>query len=355
MNLKQAKSKLDTVIKKGRVHFYKPFQIAEILRRHRLGELDDLSDLDSYKNPSIQWRNEVSNELVGRSSTSSAQYQHNLFSDNACPPEALEALGNHNKNSKGEVEVYIYKMFESKVSSIGEILSLIRGATPETFDLGKFIETFELKPGLKRSIDKVFEITVYALFSTVVRALRLQVSLVVGNADPNLVNEFSDFLEKVVGLKKGTTSIVLTANLFRLGSTNAADRGLDIVANFGPAIQVKHLTLDADAIADICDGLTADRIVIVCKDPEVTVVDTIIKQLGLSDRLQGLVTFSDLENWYQICLSEPHRKTLGTTLLQDFIREFKNEFPSLDGLKSFMAKRKYESIKLTKNWIVTTD
>ena len=339
MNLKQAKNKLDTVIRKGRVHFYKPFQIAEILRRHRLGELNDLSDLESYKNPSIRWRNEVSNALVGRSSNSSAQYQHNLFNDNACPPEALVALGAFNKGSRGVVEAYIYKMFESKVRSIGDILRLIRDATPETFDLEKLVESFASKPGLKRSIDKVYEITVYALFSTVVRALRLQVSLT----------------EKVVGLKKGTTSIVLSASLFRLGSTNAADRGLDIVANFGPAIQVKHLTLDADGIADICEGLTADRIVIVCKDTEVRIVDAVIKQLGFSDRLQGLVTFSDLKNWYRICLSKSHRKTLGTTLLQDFIREFTNEFPSLDGLAGFMSKRKYQTIKLPKDWSIAED
>ena len=355
MNLKQAKAKLDTVIRKGRVHFYKPFQIAEVLRRHRLGDLADLSDLESYKNRSLRWRNEVSNELVGRSSNSSAQYQHNLFNDNACPPEALVALGAYNKASGGEVEAYIYKMFETKVSSIGNILSSIRKATTETFDLESLVQTFERKPGLKRSIDKVFEITVYALFSTVVRALRLQVSLTVGNTDPALAKEFSDFLEKVVGLKKGTTSIVLPASLFRLGSTNAADRGLDMVANFGPAIQVKHLTLDADAIADICDGLTADRIVVVCKDTEVSILDGVIKQLGLSDRLQGLVTFSDLKHWYGICLSPPHRPTLGTALLSDFVREFATEFPSLDGLKGFMATRQYESVKLSEDWAVTED
>lgn len=128
-----------------------------------------------------------------------------------------------------------------------------------------------------------------------------------------------------------------------------------MVANFGPTIQVKHLTLDADAIADICDGLTADRIVIVCKDTEVSIVDAVIKQLGLSDRLQGLVTFSDLKNWYSICLSESHRKTLGTTLLQDFIREFTNEFPSLDGLDGFMTKRKYQTVKLSKDWAIAVD
>jgi type II restriction enzyme len=246
-------------------------------------------------------------------------------------------------------------MFESKVSSIGEILSLIRKSTPATFDLEKLVNTFERKPGLKRSIDKVFEITVYALFSTIVRALRLEVSLTVGNTDPKLVKEFGDFLEKVVGLKKGSSSIVIPASLFRLGATNAADRGLDMVANFGPAIQVKHLTLDADAIADICDGLTAERIVIVCKDTEVTIVDAVIKQLGLNDRLQGLVTFSDLKEWYRICLSEAYRDILGKNLLQDFIREFINEFPSLDGLKVFMTKRKYNKVKLSKDWAIVID
>jgi hypothetical protein len=352
MNLKQAKEKLDTVIKKGRVHFYKPFQIAEILRRHRDGQLKDLSDLESYKNASMRWRDDVSNVLVGRSSNSSAQYQHNLFNPNACPPEALVALGEFNKANNGMVEAYIYRMFESKVSSIGSILAHIREATTETFDLEVLVETFERKPGLKRSIDKVFEITVYALFATVVRALNLQVSLTINNCDAKIVREFSSFLEKVVGLKNGATSINLPASLFRLGSTNAADRGLDMVANFGPAIQVKHLTLDSDAIADICDGLTADRIVIVCKDTEVSIVDAVIKQIGLSDRLQGLVTFSDLKDWYRICLSQDHRETLGKSLLLDFIREFTEEFPSLDGLEGFLTNRGYDKIKLSKEWSV---
>jgi hypothetical protein len=350
MRLGDAKSKLDTVINKGRVHFYKPFQIAEILLKHRRGELADLSDLESYKNLSMIWRDQVSIKLVGRASTSSAQYQHNVFSPNACPPEALVCLGDYNRVHNGLVEAYIYKMFESKVSSIGDILEDLRRAKPETFALDRIIGQFETKPGLKRSIDKVFEISVFALFSTIVRALRLQVSLTVGKDNPGPLKEFSDFLEKVVGLEKGTTSIALPASLFRLGSTNAADRGLDIVANFGPAIQVKHLTLDADGIADICDSLTADRIVIVCKDTEVRIVDAVIKQLGLSDKLQGLVTLSDLRSWYGICLNQSNRDTIGRTLLEDFVREFTNEFPSLDGLKGFMKERGYENIQLVGQW-----
>jgi len=350
MNLTTAKKALDKVINKGRVHFYKPFQIAEVLRKHRLGELSDLSNLESYKNASRRWRDDVSTLLVGRGSTSSARYQDDVFNDNACPPEAIATLGEYNKRTGGEIETYIYRMFESKVSSIGAILVQIQSATPETFDLSKLVESFETKPGLKRSIDKVFEITVYALFSTIVRELRLQVSLTVGNANPVLIKDFEGFLEKVVGLAQGATSITLPASLFRLGSTNAADRGLDIVANFGPAIQVKHLTLDADAIGDICDGLSADKIVIVCKDSEVSIVDAVIKQLGLTDRLQGLVTFTDLLHWYSICLNETNRDTLGKTLLEDFIREFSHEFPSLGGLLGFLKERGYDTIVLSKEW-----
>lgn len=352
MTLLQAKSKLDKVISKARVHFYKPFQIAEILRRHRLGQIEDLSDQESYRNNSRKWRDEVSVELVGRSCTSSARYQDDVFNENACPPEALVALGKHNKATDGEVEVYIYRMFEAKAAAIARILSEIRKATPETFDLASVVKSFEKRKGLKRSLDKVFEITVYALFSTVVKALRLQVSLTIENADPNLIDLFGDFLEKLVGLKKGQTSLVLPASLFRLGSTNAADRGLDMIANFGPAIQVKHITLNHKAMADICDGITADRIVIVCKDAEASTVDAFMKQLGMEERLQAVITLSDLQRWYRICFSPAHRDTLGTLLLKNFIREFVEEFPSLDGMPKFIKKRSYGSLVLSETWAV---
>ena len=40
------------------------------------------------------------------------------------------------------------------------------------------------------------------------------------------------------------TSFKSKANINRIGVTNAADRGLDMWANFGPAIQIKHLSLN---------------------------------------------------------------------------------------------------------------
>lgn len=355
MNLKQAKQTIDKIIQKGRVHFYKPFQIAEVLRRHRLNELQNLADLESYKNISKKWRDEVSTILVGRISTSSARYQDDVFNQNACPPEAIVVLGKYNNETNGLIEAYIYKMFEYRVSMVRNLFIKIKHATPATFQLSELISDFEKKPGLKRSIDKIYEITVYALFSTIVRALRIQMSLTIENKDLQVLNDFQAFLTKVIGFKEGSNSLSLPASLFRLGSTNAADRGLDIISNFGPAIQVKHLTLNSEEIGDICEGLSADKIIIVCKDSEVSTLDAVIEQLGLKDRLQSIVTFKDLESWYQTCLNENYSSSLGVNLLADFVREFSNEFPSLEGLDHFMTLRGYDQIQLRDEWQIIDD
>ena len=52
------------------------------------------------------------------------------------------------------------------------------------------------------------------------------------------------------------------------GVTNAADRGLDMWANFGMAIQIKHLSLTEELAENVVSSVSSDRIVIVCKNSE---------------------------------------------------------------------------------------
>ena len=101
MDIKEAKNALDKIIKKARVHLYKPIQIAEILYRDRVEKDIDLSDLRTYRNASKKWRDEICAEFIGRSSTSSARYQDDLFNMNAVPPEVLIVLGVENRKTKG--------------------------------------------------------------------------------------------------------------------------------------------------------------------------------------------------------------------------------------------------------------
>lgn len=96
MTREEAKTALDKLISKSRVHLYKPIQIAEILFHHRDHTIHGLENLENYRNKSKHWRDEISKELLGRVCTSSAKFQDNLFEANAIPPEALTVLGQEN-------------------------------------------------------------------------------------------------------------------------------------------------------------------------------------------------------------------------------------------------------------------
>ena len=115
----QAKSAIDTLIRKSRVHLYKPIQIAEILYQARIkpGSID-LANLEDYRNKSKKWRDEISIVLLGRICTSSARFQDDLFNANAIPPEILVELGKENIRTGGAVEAYIYGQFTNRYYTV---------------------------------------------------------------------------------------------------------------------------------------------------------------------------------------------------------------------------------------------
>lgn len=173
----EAKNALDKVIEKSRVHLYKPIQIAEILYRSRMDTSLNLLDLESYRTKSKKWRDDISLPLLGRVCTSSAKFQDNLFDENAIPPRLINELGNENKKTNGAVEAYIYNLFTAKHSQLSNALNYCLDSTSADFYVKNFIDTFWNEPGLKRSLDKVYEIIVYALFSTIVDTLNFRVTL----------------------------------------------------------------------------------------------------------------------------------------------------------------------------------
>lgn len=347
---KSPKNALDLVIRKSRVHLYKPIQIAEILFHHRTEKGWNLKDLESYRNISKRWRDDISSLLVGRRSTSSQKYQDNVFESNAMPPLLLAQLAKINKAGGGFIEAYIYKALEIRLRVVQKVEKYIKSSTEDSFKLRELISLFQREPGLKRSIDKMYEILVYALFSAIVRALKAQVVLEIKNTDKEILKDFQKFIEMVLGIKAGQTSLAIPAALYRVGVTNAADRGLDIWANFGPAIQVKHLTLTPELVDDIIEEISADRIVVVCLDPEKAAIETLLKQVGWNNRIQGIITISDLENWYSLCLNKKYRAMLGLTLLKDAHREFELEFPVGKEILPFIKKRGYNLMALPSAW-----
>ena len=223
--LERAKERLDSIIKKARVDLYKPVQIAEVLRRSRLVGDIDCTNQATFQNPSVRWRNEVTQRLVGKSASSSARYQHDVWNPTAMPPELLTVLDAENKQTNEAVERYIYLRYTERQGTVTEIIAAIETAAPQTFDLSVLLNLFVVHPGIRRSVDKAYEIVTHSLLETVVAALGTRIKVSVPPENRDLLNAFADLGRVLLGLEEGQTEWEQDAHLYRVGVTNAADRG----------------------------------------------------------------------------------------------------------------------------------
>ncbi|MSP27007.1 MAG: HaeII family restriction endonuclease [Methylococcales bacterium] len=342
MNTVEAKQALDKVIDKARVHLDKSIQIAEILYRDRIEQDITLSDLTTYRTKSKKWHDVICIQFLGRTSTSSARYQDDVFNDNAVPPAVLDILGKENRATNGIVEAYIYRKFLQRFNQMTTGLDYCVTHDKSNFKLDEFLALFWHEAGLRQSIDKVYEIIVYALFATLVEALEISVAVSINPDKTDILNEFSDFAKSVIQLTPAQTTINLKARINRVGVTNAADRG----ANFGLAIQIKHLSLTEELAENIVSSVSADRIVIVCKDTEQKIIISLLNQLGWKSKIQSIVTESDLLRWYEKALRGKFADSIGDMMLKKLSDEIQVEFPTTDKKEflQFIEKRGYHKL-----------
>lgn len=338
------KEALDKIISKSRIHFYKPIQIAEILYRIRQhGDINPLN-LEEYRNESKRWRDEISIQLLGRRCTSSARFQDDLFNDNAIPPKVLNMLSQENLSTGGAVEAYIYRRFTNKHSQLFNALSYCRNSDKSNFNVIDFINSFWNEPGLKRSLDKIYEIVVYALFSALVESLNLKIELSVDESKFDILDEFKDFSQKVMCLNMTRPKFMQDAKIYRVGVTNAADRGLDMYSNWGVAIQIKHLSLDTTLAENIVSNISSNRIIIVCKDAEQDIIVSLMTQIGWRSRIQSVVTEKELVDWYEKALRGKYADVVGDKLMETLCSEIAEEFPAVTDLPDILKLRHYENI-----------
>lgn len=347
MNIIVAKQSLDKIIEKARVHLYKPIQIAEILYRDRVVQDITLENLETYRNPSKKWRDAVCLEFLGRTSTSSARYQDDVFNESAIPPSVLSVLGDENRQKKGIVEAYIYNRFSKRFSQMSAGLSYCESHDKTNFDLDEFLSLFWNEPGLRRSIDKIYEIVVYSLFSAIVEALDVNIEVSINPDRLDVLSEFEDFANKVINLSTSRTSLKLKARINRVGVTNAADRGLDMWANFGLAIQIKHLSLTEELAENIVSAVSSDRIVIVCKSSEEKIILSLLTQIGWKSKIQSIITENDLISWYEKALRGAYADKVGDLVLRKMLDEIKTEFPATNSSEfmAFYTERGYDRIE----------
>lgn len=335
MNLAAAKKQLDKVINKSRVHLYKPIQVAEILYRDRVHQDIQLENLETYKNSSKEWRDIICRRFLHRISNSSASYQNNVFNDNATPPAVLKILAIENRRTNGGIEAYIYKSFLKKQSQMIQALNYVSQLEGE-FKLTDFLDRFRRDQGLKRSVDKIYEIVVYALFSVMIKELEASITISIPKE-----GKLDGFCESIFGNMEPSANIPV--KIYRAGITNAADRGLDMWANFGPAIQIKHCPLTKKIAQAIIEPINADRVIIVCKNVSQTALTSIYADQKLKSKIQCLLTEKDLANWYKKVAHE-YPQSLSDAVIATIQAQLKAEFPTSDqdDFQQFIKSRNYE-------------
>ncbi len=349
-----AKERLDLLLRKGVTDLYKPIQIAEVLRQLRTTQTVNAWDLESYKNKSLKWRDEVTLKLSNKKSTSSARYQHDIWNDTAMPPPVLSVLSDENKQTNGAVERYIYLRYAERQGAVTTLIAAIEIANVDTFDLAALLQLFETGSGMKRSIDKAYEIIAHSLFETIITGLGAKVHVSVDPTSEGMLEEFGELARVLLGVEVGRLNWEQPAHIYRSGVTNAADRGMDMWANFGPTVQVKHLTLKRKEVNAIVDQVEGDHIVIVCRDADSEAIDLIMKQIGWGRRVRGIVRETDLINWYDRCLRGKFAPNLGQPLLKRLLTEFKSEFPQTARLADFLEERGYSGLNPPDLWQLPT-
>lgn len=350
MSVAATKTRLDEIIKKSRVDMYKPIQVAETLRYSRLHNKIDYSDLESFRNDSLRWRDVVTKKLLGKVCTSSARFQHDIWSPTAFPPNIMEPLDAENNRTDGGVERYIYHRFKQRHETVGVVMTYIENTEPPKFCLKELLELFITSPGIKRSIDKAYEIVTHSLFETIVTSLKAVVTVSVADEQKDVLKEFPDLTQLLLGVDADNLTHSSDAHVYRVGVTNAADRGLDMWANFGPVVQVKHMTLNPDLAVSIIDQVESDNVVVVCKDSEAEVIKTVTRQIRWGIRIRGIVTESDLIQWYDKCLRGSFSDRLANPLIRLLIDGFRHEFPQNTETATFISNRGYDKMKVDAAW-----
>jgi HaeII restriction endonuclease len=337
MNLKDARERLDSLIRKSRAHFYKPIHVAEVLHQCRVGGVKNVGNLEDYRARSKHWRDEVCQLVLGRKCTSSAQYQDAVFGDRGCPPKALRALADFNNSLKGGVEAYIYGRFRSTADQVAAVASYVEKCQPQDLSIAAMLTRFDNSSQLGRSADKVFEICVAALLATMTEALKLRVRLE-WDGDAAQSGAGQELL-RAFGVEPAVVDSAIPARSFRVGSTNAADGGVDIATNFGVVVQVKRRQLDLDMVSTAVAAVSAPRLLLACE----SYAQAAVKACAERATLLGMKA---LESWFKACASGPGAQILK----QKIVEGLEVEFPSVRSFAQFMRDRGYDTMRLPSEW-----
>jgi hypothetical protein len=324
-DLLRAKQKLDTMIQQARGPAYRVITGIELLYRLRTGEAD-LRDPSRLARMAPGWVDTMSKTLYGHKAGQNGNYAKHWFGP-MIDSAMLEALAEVNNRTGGNVETYLFFAILAKRNRLAEVRRHLASQPPGALDVAHILARFENDQALKAATGQVYEVVVYALFDVVTTMLGAKVQLILAPPSDDMLRDFDDFCVELLGVPPGQRALEMPARLFRNSTTYGNDGGVDIWANFGPVVQVKHVSLDADAVEEIEGGIYADRIIVVCDDADRRVIEAVTGAVGSDRRIKAIVTKSQIVKWYQTALLPKYSQWTVPGLYNRICEEFDREIP----------------------------
>jgi hypothetical protein len=345
----KAKEWLDKKISTARVECYIPISIAEILYHGRTDGLDT-SDPNWYTRDWKRWRNETTDELYGKSLTSSQEYQNAWIKKDAEAVLGLMRSLSH-ANGEGCVERYIYTRYKERLDNFENIASYPARVKNLDFSFDKFYASFATAQDCPPT-GPLYEILVHALLSTSLEHIGASHMLEIRRTLDSLPQMLHRITDATLAEKKTGDSSAIDA--IRLGVASAADAGVDVVLTNGVLVQVKHEQLDLSKLKAVVDRIQSGFVIVFAKGYTHNAIRWAEEagKANLSTKQVCLFDHEQLRQAYLECLKDVG---LLNSILNNLRRALDFEMPTRPALPQFLRRRGYITMAKKGIWVTARE
>lgn len=345
MDIKQAKIALDKLIRTNTGYEFNPVLVAEILYRDRVFNDIDLKKSETYRTKSRRWADIVLVNLLGKT-LAQTKSQESLFDQTGIDPHNMFVLGLENRQKKGVIEAYIYSKFYQRHHHLQSKLLSKQNFDRSTFQLAEFTDLFWYEPRLRGYVDKIYQITLYSLFSVLVEELDIIIEVGINSSKAELLTEFEEFTNLIIDQTSTISNIIEFNEHDDSEMLDHHGHNLAMWVNFRSSIQVKYITLEKSMIQGMVEPIKYDKLVIICKDAEKSIISHLFSQMGWSSKLNRIISDGDLREWYEKAQRGISGNIIGEKLMKILSDEIVVEFPPLEvnEFNSLYVNRGYDKL-----------
>jgi hypothetical protein len=194
-----------------------------------------------------------------------------------------------------------------------------------SFNLSAFLDYCRKDSRLNKNTDKIYEIVVCSFFETLLEYLNIQVNAKLDLEAKRLLKDFGLIQNFSLSLDHNTFQLA-PIEYFHVSKTNRKNSAPRVMPSFETTLMIKYITLHEHSATANTPNLPNNKMIIVCKDAEKNIIRNFTIQLGIMERIIGIIPENILIKWYHKCINPKYIHSIGKVLMETLNKKFKKEF-----------------------------